>query len=38
MELKVMETMDYDLFSKFSGNRDLNLLHADRIAKSMDEQ
>jgi hypothetical protein len=38
MELKVMETMDYNLFSKFNGNRDVNMLHVNRIAKSMTEQ
>ena len=38
MELKVMETMDYSLFSKFNGNRDVNKLHVNRIAKSMSEQ
>jgi ParB-like chromosome segregation protein Spo0J len=38
MELKVMETMDYNLFSKFNGNRDVKILHVNRIAKSMTEQ
>lgn len=38
MKLEIMETMDYNLFSKFKGNRDVNLLHVSRIAKSMQEQ
>lgn len=37
-DLTVMKTTNYNLFCKFKGNRDVNMIHVTRISKSMQEQ